>query len=100
VDPSTGRRAPTRGTRPPQGVRVSLDLGRLAAVGLTPPQVVSAIRATNSNIPAGSVDVGQRKFNVKTTGDYASIAQVEETVVAARGEALVRLRDVALAELP
>jgi multidrug efflux pump subunit AcrB len=99
LDTVPGTKDATRWASPAQEVRVSLDLERLAAVGLTPPQVVAAIRATNSNIPAGSVDVGQRKFNVKTTGDYASIAQVEETVVAARGEALVRLRDVAQVEL-
>jgi multidrug efflux pump subunit AcrB len=99
LDTAPGTKDATRWASPAQEVRVSLDLERLAAVGLTPPQVVSAIRATNSNIPAGSVDVGQRKFNVKTTGDYASIAQVEDTVVAARGEALVRLRDVAQVEL-
>jgi multidrug efflux pump subunit AcrB len=99
LDTVPGTKDAARWASPAQEVRVSLDLERLAAVGLTPPQVVSAIRATNSNIPAGSVDVGQRKFNVKTTGDYASIAQVEDTVVAARGEALVRLRDVAQVEL-
>ncbi len=99
LDTVPGTKDAARWASPAQEVRVSLDLERLAAVGLTPPQVVAAIRATNSNIPAGSVDVGQRKFNVKTTGDYASIAQVEDTVVAARGEALVRLRDVAQVEL-
>jgi len=84
---------------PAQEVRVALDLERLAAVGITPLQVFGAIQATNANIPAGSVDVGQRKFNVKTSGDYASVAQVEDTVVAAHGDALVRLRDVARVEL-
>ena len=78
---------------------MALDLERLAALGITPLQVIGAIQATNANIPAGSVDVGKRKFNVKTSGDYASVAQVEDTVVAARGDALVRLRDVARVEL-
>ncbi len=45
---------------PSQEVRVSLDLERLAALGVTPLQVISAIQSTNVNIPAGSVDIGRR----------------------------------------
>ena len=99
LDTVPGTKDAERWAYPIQEVRVALDLERLAALGITPIQVVAAIQATNANIPAGSVDVGKRKFNVKTSGDYASIAQVEDTVVAARGEALVRLRDVAHVEL-
>ena len=84
-----------RSAFPSQEVRVSLDLERLASLGVTPLQVISAIQATNVNIPAGSVDIGQRKFNVKTSGDYSSLAQVEDTVVASAKGSLVRLRDVA-----
>jgi multidrug efflux pump subunit AcrB len=80
---------------PGQEVRVSLDLERLAALGVTPLQVIGAIQATNVNIPAGSVDVGRRKFNVKTSGDYSSLGQVEDTVVASVRGDLVHLRDVA-----
>ncbi len=84
-----------RSAFPSQEVRVSLDLERLAALGVTPLQVISAIQSTNVNIPAGSVDIGRRKFNVKTSGDYSSLAQVEDTVVAAAKGRLVHLRDVA-----
>ncbi|HVP59870.1 MAG TPA: efflux RND transporter permease subunit [Myxococcaceae bacterium] len=99
LDTVPGTKDATRWAYPVQEVRVALDLERLAALGITPLQVVGAIQATNANIPAGSLDVGKRKFNVKTSGDYASIAQIEETVVAARGDALVRLRDVAQVDL-
>jgi multidrug efflux pump subunit AcrB len=84
-----------RSAFPSQEVRVSLDLERLAALGVTPLQVISAIQTTNVNIPAGSVDIGRRKFNVKTSGDYSSLAQVEDTVVAAAKGSLVHLKDVA-----
>jgi multidrug efflux pump subunit AcrB len=80
---------------PSQEVRVSLDLERLAALGVTPLQVISAIQATNVNIPAGSVDIGRRKFNVKSSGDYNSLLQIQDTVVASAKGNLVHLRDVA-----
>ncbi len=84
-----------RSAFPSQEVRVSLDLERLAALEVTPLQVISAIQTTNVNIPAGSVDIGRRKFNVKTSGDYSSLTQVEDTVVAAAKGSLVHLKDVA-----
>ena len=99
LDTVPGTKDAARTAYPPQEVRVALDLERLAAVGITPLQTIAAIQTTNANLPAGSVDVGARKFNVKTSGDYASVAQVEDTVVAARGDALVHLRDVAHVEL-
>jgi multidrug efflux pump subunit AcrB len=99
LDTVPGTKDAARWAYPVPEVRVALDLERLAALGITHLQILGVIQATNANIPAGSVDVGKRKFNVKTSGDYASIAQVEDTVVAARGEALVRLGDVAHVEL-
>src|SRR4029453_66638 len=48
-----------------------------------------------ANVPAGSVDVGRRRFNVKTDGTYADIEEVRNTVVGGSPGALVRLRDVA-----
>jgi len=95
VENQPGVKEAKRSAFPSQEVRVSLDLERLAALGVTPLQVVSAIQTTNVNIPAGSVDIGRRKFNVKTSGDYSSLGQVEDTVVAAAKGSLVHLRDVA-----
>ncbi len=80
---------------PEQEVRVSLDLPRLAALGLTPQQVIGALQSTNVNIPAGSVDVGHKKFNVKTSGDYSSLEQVQDTIVTQGGGSVVHLRNVA-----
>jgi multidrug efflux pump subunit AcrB len=80
---------------PEREVRVSLDLGRAAQLGVTPGMVLAAIGSENASIPGGSVDAGTRKFNVKTSGDYDSVEEVANTVVTARGGAAVYLRDVA-----
>jgi multidrug efflux pump subunit AcrB len=83
---------------PDRQVRVSLDMGRLAELRIPPTQVLAAIGGDAANIPGGSVDVGQRRFNVKTSGDFQSLDEVRNTVVrAAAGEA-VFLRDVAEVE--
>ena len=80
---------------PAREVQVDLDLGRLAEFQLPVSQVLGAIGSEAANVPAGSVDVGRRRFNVKTDGSYADIDEVRNTVVAGAPGAIVRLRDVA-----
>jgi multidrug efflux pump subunit AcrB len=84
---------------PKQQVEVALDLERISALGLSPRDVIGAIQGTNSNIPAGAIDSGARRFNVRTTGDYASVKQIEDTVVTAVGDERVLLRDLAKVSL-
>jgi multidrug efflux pump subunit AcrB len=80
---------------PEREVGVKLDLGRLAELGIAPGEVLRAIGGDNASIPGGSVDVGERRFNVKTSGQYASLDQVRNTVVRAAGGSVTYLRDVA-----
>ena len=80
---------------PSREVQVQLDLGRLAELQLPVSQVLGAIGSETANVPAGSVDVGRRRFNVKTDGTYADVEEVRNTVVGGSAGAIVRLRDVA-----
>ncbi|MCZ7682952.1 MAG: efflux RND transporter permease subunit [Sandaracinaceae bacterium] len=85
----------TIGGIPPQEVRIELDLMRMRAIGVTPGEVMNAVGAESRSIPAGSLDAGNRRFNVETTGDYASIDAIRDTVVRASAGRTVRVRDVA-----
>jgi multidrug efflux pump subunit AcrB len=80
---------------PDREVGVRLDLGRLAQLGLAPGQVMQAIGSDNANLPGGTVDAGSRRFSVKTSGEYASLDEVRNTVVRAAGGNVTFLRDVA-----
>ncbi|MGH7554398.1 MAG: efflux RND transporter permease subunit [Longimicrobiales bacterium] len=80
---------------PEREVRVSLDLGRLAQLGIPVSQVLAAIGSEDANIPGGSIEAGARKLSVEGTGNYASLEEVRHTVVAGGTDAAVRLRDVA-----
>jgi hypothetical protein len=76
-------------------VRVSVEHARLAQLGIPIEQVVAAIRGTNVNVPAGSVEAGGLKLKVKTGGDYTSLQQIEKTALSSDGHATLRLGDVA-----
>ncbi len=88
------RRAETWAYPEPE-VRVAIDLERLAAARVTLGQVIAAVQGENASIPGGAVDVGLRRYNLKTSGSYESLDEIGDTVVAAAGARTVRMRDVA-----
>jgi multidrug efflux pump subunit AcrB len=90
-----GIRRAERWAVPEPEVRVALDLPRLAALGLDVGTVAAAVEGEGRSIPGGAVDVGERRYNVRTTGDYGSVEDVAATVVASRDGRRIRLGDVA-----
>jgi len=80
---------------PQPEVRVAVDLERMGRAGVTLGQVELALRGENASIPGGAVDVGLRKYNLKTSGSYESLDEIADTVVASRDGRIVKLRDVA-----
>ncbi len=80
---------------PRRELRVEVDLQRMAELRLSPFQVAAAVQGENTNIPAGTLDLGTRSFSLKTSGAYADLEQVRDTVVATLGGRAVRVRDVA-----
>lgn len=80
---------------PERKVQVYLDLARLSQQRIPVNRVLGALQNGTANIPGGSIHVGTRKFNVKTTGAYASLEEIGSTVVYTAGEKVVYLRDVA-----
>lgn len=80
---------------PASVVRVSLNIEKMAQNGVAVNRVLGALQAENLNIPGGSLQAGTRKFNVKTSGDYQSLNEIRNTIVATNGQKIIYLRDVA-----
>lgn len=80
---------------PAPRVDVALDLGRLARLDLPPGRVLEAISGESADLPAGAVEAGGRRFNVRSSGSYESLDQIGNTVIRTSGGQLVRVRDVA-----
>ena len=80
---------------PDQELRVSVNIAKLSQLHITLTQVISAIQSENANIPGGSIEIGSRKFNIKTSGNYQSLNEVRMTVVGTDAGQLVRLGDLA-----
>ena len=88
------RRAETWAYPAPE-VRVAIDPERLAGANVTLGQVIAAVQGENASIPGGAVDVGMRRYNLKTSGSYESLAEIGDTVVSAKAGRVVHVRDIA-----
>ncbi|MBM3278964.1 MAG: efflux RND transporter permease subunit [Candidatus Handelsmanbacteria bacterium] len=76
-------------------MRVWLDPLRMAAHGLTAPDIEAAIRRENAEIPGGRVEGEGREFAVRTRGELSRPEEFGAIVVLQRADDAVRLRDVA-----
>lgn len=80
---------------PEQLIRVDVHPDRLAQMSIPLTQVMDAIGSEASNIPGGSIHAGQKSFSVKTSGNYQSIEQIQNTIVSSYQGKNVPLKDVA-----
>ncbi len=80
-------------------MRIWLDPTRMASLGVTPNDVRSALAANNFTTAAGEVKSDYTQISVNALTSLDSAKQFGKLVIAARGDALVRLGDVAKIEL-
>lgn len=82
------------GGRDPE-MQVIVDPQRLAARQLTIQHIRGALRGQNKDTSAGDFWEGKRRYVVRTLGQFRSIEQVEEQLLAVVNGAPVYVRDVA-----
>jgi HAE1 family hydrophobic/amphiphilic exporter-1 len=80
---------------PVREVQINVDPNKLAAYGLTVEGLGSIIAAENVNIPAGTMDIGNHTFNIKSDGEFTSSDDLRSVVVSNAGGRTVLLSDVA-----
>jgi len=79
-------------------IRILIDPAALAERNLTLNQIRDAIRSRNRDVSAGDVDLGKRRYLLRTVGRFDSLEELESLIVASQGDSLVRLSDVARVE--
>ncbi len=78
-------------------VRIWVDAYKLRSYQLSVGDVIQAVQREHAEIPGGRLDVasGHREFTMKTIGEVTRIKEFEKIVVARRGQASIRIGDVA-----
>jgi HAE1 family hydrophobic/amphiphilic exporter-1 len=87
-------------------IRVEISQNRLEAYDLSLTQVANMLRGQNIQLAAGNITEGNKSYLITTSGEYTSIDEIKNTVIAYRGQAgysasrsvsqiIIRLRDIA-----
>lgn len=76
-------------------VQILIDPAALAERRITPMEVRQRIRARNRDVSGGDVDVGKQRYLLRTVGRFDDLTDLENLIIARRGDAVVRLSDVA-----
>ena len=80
---------------PTPEVRVAIDSGRLAQLGLPVTAVTDALRQGSTDLPPGAVHSGDQRLNVQAGGAFRSIDEIADEPVRAANGSVVRVKDVA-----
>lgn len=78
-----------------QEVRIDLSMEKIAQFKIPLSYIIGSIQSEAANIPAGSIRAGSKSFNVKTSGKYKSLEEIQQTVVYAAAGKTILLKDVA-----
>jgi HAE1 family hydrophobic/amphiphilic exporter-1 len=57
-------------------IAVAVDKARLDAYGLGIDTVVNALRGASHNVPAGSIQEGERNYSIRTVGEFQNVQEI------------------------
>ncbi|WP_277056037.1 PG0541 family transporter-associated protein [Treponema socranskii] len=75
-------------------VRVEISENRLAAYGLNISTVSSALAKQNFELGGGKITEGKMNYVVRTTGEYSTVDEIDDTVITTVNGYDVKLRDI------
>lgn len=80
---------------PDKQIRIDLQLEKIAQMRIPMNAIIGSVQSEAANIPGGSVEVGTKSLNVKTSGNYESMEEVANTIIYSINNRNILLKDVA-----
>lgn len=80
---------------PEEQIQISLDFERMARLGVSQQVVLNNLQSELANIPSGNLDVGNRYFNVKSSGNFKELEDIQNTLVYTANNRNIQLKDIA-----
>lgn len=80
-------------------VRLRMDPSLLAAYGVTPMDVQSAVSRENVELPSGRIEGENTELTIRTLGRLMTIEDFNNLVIREDGDKVVRFRDIGIAEV-
>src|SRR5215208_2302579 len=79
--------------------QAEINLDRMMAYGLTLPQIMTAISASNSNVGGRTISIGEQSVNVRSIGVVSSMDDIGNIVLTQQGGVPVLVSDVARVQI-
>lgn len=79
-------------------INVHFDRDALLSYNLSIGQVADVLKAENLDLPAGTLKTGNKELQLRVVGRFEAADEISKVVVGKRGDALIRLRDIATVE--
>lgn len=76
-------------------IQILVDPLRLRAYNLSIQQVTQALQMNNLQLPSGYIENERQEFSIQTSGEYASVEEIENTSIMAMNGVNIRIKDVA-----
>lgn len=76
-------------------IQIQVDPLRLRAYNLSIQQVMQALQMNNLQLPAGYIENERQEFSIQTSGEYASVEEIENTSIMAMNGVNILIKDVA-----
>lgn len=76
-------------------IQILLDPDKLDAFGLSVTQIAKLLQAENISIPGGNIKVGTYDFSVRMPGEFSSVEEIKNVVLAAMNGKIIRVGDIA-----
>ncbi|MBB6274485.1 hydrophobe/amphiphile efflux-1 (HAE1) family protein [Pedobacter cryoconitis] len=80
-------------------MRIRIDPNKLAALGLTSQDIVTALDNENVELPSGKITGSSTELTVKTLGKLTNEKQFNDLIIRNDGNNVIQLKDVGYAEL-
>jgi multidrug efflux pump subunit AcrB len=80
-------------------IQIRTDAAKLAERGLSLTDLRNAIRSRNTDVSAGDIDSGKRRYLLRTVGRFDTLEELENLILTRRGDSITRLSDVATVQL-
>jgi len=81
-----------------QEIHVRVEADKIKALRLSFNEIIRNIKAQNASIPTGTLKKGNYDLVVSTAGEYSSLDELRNTVVAIRNGVTIQLKDIAEVE--
>jgi len=76
-------------------LEVIIDAAKMESYKISQPELIAAMTRNNQLVPAGALDTGTGRFNIKVPGLFEKASDVYSLPVKVSGESVVTLKDVA-----